>query len=116
MNLFQRLKGHASQEPAKLENISSATSTIEPEQVDVEQPDDVMVEGLKASDQNDVDAALERYLKRLEDQGIPAPGDWRNPKQKPATVGDVARYTTSNRALSTYFLGSSTCHLSKRCF
>ncbi|MEA1760360.1 conjugative transfer ATPase [Pseudomonas syringae pv. tomato] len=90
MNLFQRLKGHALQEPAKLENISSATSTIEPEQVDVEQPDGVMVEGLKASDQNDVDAALERYLKRLEDQGIPAPGDWRNPNQKPATVADVA--------------------------
>ncbi len=38
----------------------------------------------------DADAALERYLKRLEDQGIPAPGDWRHPKQKPATVADVA--------------------------
>ncbi|GAB0063273.1 conjugative transfer ATPase [Pseudomonas syringae] len=33
---------------------------------------------------------MERYLKRLEDQGIPAPGDWRNPKKKPATVADVA--------------------------
>ncbi|WP_164708775.1 TraC family protein, partial [Pseudomonas viridiflava] len=42
------------------------------------------------TDQTDVDAALERYLKRLEDQGIPAPGDWRNPKKKPATVADVA--------------------------
>ncbi|WP_369625542.1 conjugative transfer ATPase [Pseudomonas syringae] len=45
---------------------------------------------MKATDQTDVDAALERYLKRLEDQGIPAPGDWRNPKKKPATVADVA--------------------------
>ncbi|KKY55325.1 conjugal transfer protein [Pseudomonas amygdali pv. tabaci str. ATCC 11528] len=62
----------------------------EPSAVEFEQPDDDLVEDLKASDQNDVDAALERYLKRLEDQGIPAPGDWRNPKQKPATVGDVA--------------------------
>lgn len=38
----------------------------------------------------DIDAALERYLQRLEDQGVPAPSDWRNPKRKPATQSDAA--------------------------
>ena len=90
MNLFQRLKGRAPQDPATLEDVSVAPLSIEPATMEVEQPGDEDIEGLRASDQTDVDAALERYLKRLEDQGIPAPGDWRNPKQKPATVGDVA--------------------------
>jgi len=35
--------------------------------------------------------ATERYLERLAQQGIPAPGDWRNPQKKPATHADVAR-------------------------
>ncbi|BCS45843.1 conjugative transfer ATPase [Pseudomonas amygdali] len=90
MTLFQRLKSRASLNSATQTDIAGSPLLSEPSAVEFEQPDDDLVEDLKASDQNDVDAALERYLKRLEDQGIPAPGDWRNPKQKPATVGDVA--------------------------
>ncbi|WP_117143903.1 conjugative transfer ATPase [Pseudomonas amygdali] len=90
MTLFQRLKSRASLNSATQTDIAGSPLLSKPSAVEFEQPDDDLVEDLKASDQNDVDAALERYLKRLEDQGIPAPGDWRNPKQKPATVGDVA--------------------------
>ncbi|QQN26606.1 conjugative transfer ATPase [Pseudomonas syringae group genomosp. 3] len=90
MTLFQRLKSRASLNSATQTDIAGDPLLSEPAAVELEQPEDDLVEDLKASDQNDVDAALERYLKRLEDQGIPAPGDWRNPKQKPATVGDVA--------------------------
>ncbi|PYD84678.1 conjugative transfer ATPase, partial [Pseudomonas syringae pv. pisi] len=90
MTLFQRLKSRASLNSATQTDIAGDPLLSEPSAVELEQPEDDLVEDLKASDQNDVDAALERYLKRLEDQGIPAPGDWRNPKQKPATVGDVA--------------------------
>ncbi|MBI6560158.1 conjugative transfer ATPase [Pseudomonas syringae] len=90
MTLFQRLKSRASLNSATQTDIAGDPLLSEPAAVELEQPEDDLVEDLKASDQTDVDAALERYLKRLEDQGIPAPGDWRNPKQKPATVGDVA--------------------------
>lgn len=91
MNFFQRLKGRTvplhptdgdlTAEPVFIESALAAEGQHE---------DEAATEGLRASDQTDADAALERYLKRLEAQGIPAPGDWRNPKQKPATVADVA--------------------------
>lgn len=35
--------------------------------------------------------AIERYHDRLQRMGIPSPTDWRDPKKKPATRGDVSR-------------------------
>lgn len=48
------------------------------------------MEPITVTPDGDQDAALERYLERLAAQGIPAPGDWRNPKQKPPTLDDAA--------------------------
>ncbi|MEE4678395.1 conjugative transfer ATPase [Pseudomonas alliivorans] len=91
MNFFERLTARARASSSTASDTVEEHSLITDPTTDGDaQEADVTDEGLKAIDQTDVDAALERYLKRLEDQGIPAPGDWRNPKRKPATVADVA--------------------------
>ncbi|MEE4891003.1 conjugative transfer ATPase [Pseudomonas alliivorans] len=91
MNFFERLTARARASSSTASDTVGEHSLITDPTTDGDaQEADVTDEGLKAIDQTDVDAALERYLKRLEDQGIPAPGDWRNPKRKPATVADVA--------------------------
>ncbi|WP_426780926.1 conjugative transfer ATPase [Pseudomonas syringae] len=91
MNLFERLKARARSSSSTVSDAAEEHSLIANPTADGDpQVADATTESLKATDQTDVDAALERYLKRLEDQGIPAPGDWRNPKKKPATVADVA--------------------------
>lgn len=38
----------------------------------------------------DFEQAMERYLARLAAQGIPQPGQWRDPRKKPATTASVA--------------------------
>ncbi|MEE4220300.1 conjugative transfer ATPase [Pseudomonas viridiflava] len=91
MNFFERLTARARTSSSTVSGTAEEHSLIANPTADGDtQEADATTEGLKATDQTDVDAALERYLKRLEDQGIPAPGDWRNPKKKPATVADVA--------------------------
>ncbi|WP_122455176.1 conjugative transfer ATPase [Pseudomonas viridiflava] len=91
MNFFERLTARARSSSSTVSDAAEEHSLISNSTADGDpQVADATTESLKATDQTDVDAALERYLKRLEDQGIPAPGDWRNPKKKPATVADVA--------------------------
>ncbi|APQ05710.1 conjugative transfer ATPase [Pseudomonas alliivorans] len=91
MNFFERLTARARSSSSTVSDAAEEHSLIANPTADGDpQVADATTESLKATDQTDVDAALERYLKRLEDQGIPAPGDWRNPKKKPATVADVA--------------------------
>ncbi|MEE4179010.1 conjugative transfer ATPase [Pseudomonas viridiflava] len=91
MNFFERLTARARSSSSTVSDAAEEHSLIaNPTAGGDPQVADATTESLKATDQTDVDAALERYLKRLEDQGIPAPGDWRNPKKKPATVADVA--------------------------
>ncbi|SHN14352.1 conjugative transfer ATPase, PFL_4706 family [Pseudomonas asturiensis] len=91
MNFFERLTARARTTSSTVSDSAEEHSLIANPTADGDtQEADATTESLKATDQTDVDAALERYLKRLEDQGIPAPGDWRNPKNKPATVADVA--------------------------
>lgn len=91
MNFFERLTARARSSSSTVSDAAEEHSLIANPTADGDpQVADATFESLKATDQTDVDAALERYLKRLEDQGIPAPGDWRNPKKKPATVADVA--------------------------
>ncbi|UBT77393.1 conjugative transfer ATPase [Pseudomonas amygdali] len=91
MNFFERLTALALSSSSTVSDAAEEHSLIANPTADGDpQVADATTESLKATDQTDVDAALERYLKRLEDQGIPAPGDWRNPKKKPATVADVA--------------------------
>ncbi|WP_122417199.1 conjugative transfer ATPase [Pseudomonas viridiflava] len=91
MNFFERLTARARSSSSTVSDVAEEHSLIANPTADGDpQVADATTESLKATDQTDVDAALERYLKRLEDQGIPAPGDWRNPKKKPATVADVA--------------------------
>nr|WP_249583471.1 hypothetical protein [Pseudomonas viridiflava] len=65
MTLFQRFKSRASLNSGTQTDIAGDPLLSEPSAVELEQPEDDLVEDLKASDQNDVDAALERYLKRL---------------------------------------------------
>ncbi|AQX58238.1 MULTISPECIES: conjugative transfer ATPase [Pseudomonas syringae group] len=91
MNFFERLTARARSSSSTVSDAAEEHPLIANPTADGDpQVADATTESLKATDQTDVDAALERYLKRLEDQGIPAPGDWRNPKKKPATVADVA--------------------------
>lgn len=91
MNFFERLTARARSSSSTVSDAAEEHSLIANPTADGDpQVADATTESLKATDQTDVDAALEHYLKRLEDQGIPAPGDWRNPKKKPATVADVA--------------------------
>ncbi|MBL3624185.1 conjugative transfer ATPase [Pseudomonas syringae pv. actinidiae] len=91
MNFFERLTARARSSSSTVSDAAEEHSLIANPTADGDpQVADATTESLRATDQTDVDAALERYLKRLEDQGIPAPGDWRNPKKKPATVADVA--------------------------
>lgn len=92
MNFFERLKSRPRLNPGIDDPAGTEPLFLDPAQDDIQQPENQdLPENVKASNPvKDADAALERYLKRLEDQGIPAPGDWRHPKQKPATVADVA--------------------------
>ena len=55
-------------------------------------------DGLKATREAErtAEEAWQRYLDRLAAHGIPAPGAWRDPKQKPATVDDVAALYRAN--------------------
>lgn len=55
-------------------------------------------DGLKATRdaERTAEEAWQRYLDRLAAHGIPAPGAWRDPKQKPATVDDVAALYRAN--------------------
>ncbi|KPC45841.1 Uncharacterized protein AC509_4506 [Pseudomonas amygdali pv. morsprunorum] len=58
MTLFQRLKSRASLNSATQTDIAGDPLLSEPSAVELEQPEDDLVVDLKASDQNDVDAAL----------------------------------------------------------
>jgi conjugative transfer ATPase len=53
-------------------------------------------DALGASDREQLEAALGRYLERLESLGIPSPEDSRNPERKPATAADVSRLYNVN--------------------
>ncbi|PYD04453.1 hypothetical protein DND90_09410 [Pseudomonas syringae pv. maculicola] len=82
MNFFERLTARARSSSSTVSDAAEEHSLIANPTADGDpQVADATTESLKATDQTDVDAALERYLKRLEDQGIPAPGDWRNLKE-----------------------------------
>lgn len=57
------------------------------------------IDGDKSSEPSPAEqfeAASQRYFERLAALGIPSPDDWRNPKQKPATIADVAKLYNVN--------------------
>lgn len=58
---------------------------------DTDLVDDYPATASTVINEEDRQAANDRYIARLESMGIPSPIDWQNPKRRPATKTDVAR-------------------------